>query len=149
MKQIILVLALIYFAYCQDKDGPALNVEIRETEYSCDDYAVYDNEGDFEDRQDIGVSDCVDLKLYSLIRRKYYDKCCYIRFLQDGVMHGGCIGLFRDQVIDIPETIKRIENGDKNTWTSASLNSKVYDLDCKASYIQVFVLVFALFNLLF
>ena len=149
MKQIILVLALIYFAYCQDKDGPALNVEIRDTDRSCDDYSAIDYQGGFSDQDDIGTSDCVDYKLYSQIRGKYYDKCCYIRLMKDGVMHGGCIGLFRDQLIDITETIKRIENGDKNTWTSASLNSKVYDLDCEASYIQVFVLVFALFSLLF
>jgi hypothetical protein len=29
-------------------------------------------------------------------------------------MHSGCIGLFRDSIIDITETIKRMENGDKN-----------------------------------
>ena len=64
-------------------------------------------------------------------------------------MHSGCVGLFRDSVIDITETIKRMENGDKNIWTSEGINSKIYDLDCKASYIYIFATAFALFGLLF
>ena len=95
------------------------------------------------------VSDCVDLQLYSKNKKKYFDKCCFVRFQKDGDMHSGCVGLFRDSVIDITETIKRMENGDKNIWTSEGINSKIYDLDCKASYIHIFAIAFALFGLLF
>jgi len=151
MKQIFLVLALIYFASCEDRDGPAHNVEIRPSDYgTCEDYYVYNSSNsDWLDDPDMSVSDCVDLRLYSIKNKKYFDKCCFVRFQQNGAMHSGCVGLFRDQIIDITETIKRMENGDKNIWTSAGANSKIYDLDCKASYIHIFAIAFALFGLLF
>ena len=148
MKQIFFVLALIFFASCQDQIGPAYNVENREYS-SCEDYYVYDRStGEWNDTDGFRTSDCVDLHLYSEYNGRYFDKCCYIRFMKEGSMHGGCIGLFRDQIIDITETIKRMENGDKSIWTSEGLNSKIYELDCKASYIQIFALAFALFGLL-
>ena len=147
MKQIFLVLALIYFASCQDKDGPANNVEYRDYA-TCEENYVYNN-SEWLDDPDMSVSDCVDLQLYSKNKGRYFDKCCFVRFQKEGVMHSGCVGLFRDQIIDITETIKRMENGDKNIWTSEGVNSKIYDLDCKASYIQIFAIAFALFGLLF
>ena len=149
MKQIFLVLALIYFASCQDENGPANNVETRPYG-TCEDYYVYNSSSsDWLDDSDMSVSDCVDLQLYSKTNKRYFDKCCFVRFQQNGAMHSGCVGLFRDQIIDITETIKRMENGDKNIWTSAGANSKIYDLDCKASYIHIFAIAFALFGLLF
>ncbi len=148
MKQIFLVLALIYFASCQDKDGPANNVENREIYATCEENYVHNN-SEWLDDPDMSVSDCVDLQLYSKNKGRYFDKCCFVRFQKEGVMHSGCVGLFRDQIIDITETIKRMENGDKNIWTSEGVNSKIYDLDCKASYIQIFAIAFALFGLLF
>ena len=95
------------------------------------------------------VSDCVDLQLYSKNKKKYFDKCCFVRFQKDGDIYSGCVGLFRDSILDITETIKRMENGDKNIWTSEGINSKIYDLDCKASYIHIIAIAFALFGLLF
>ena len=148
MKQILLVLALIYFASCQDKDGPANNIEYRDYA-TCEEKYVHNSTGEWLDDNDMSVSDCVDLQLYSKNKGRYFDKCCFVRFQKEGVMHSGCVGLFRDQIIDITETIKRMENGDKNIWTSEGVNSKIYDLDCKASYIQIFAIAFALFGLLF
>ena len=148
MKQILLVLALIYFASCQDKDGPANNIEYRDYA-TCEEKYVHNSTGEWLDDNDMSVSDCVDLQLYSKNKERYFDKCCFVRFQKEGVMHSGCVGLFRDQIIDITETIKRMENGDKNIWTSEGVNSKIYDLDCKASYIQIFAIAFALFGLLF
>ena len=52
-------------------------------------------------------------------------------------MHGGCIGLSEEQFLDITETIIRLENGDKNLWTSNAANSKVYQLDCNSSYLKL------------
>ena len=149
MKQIFLVLALIYFASCHRKDAPANNVENREMYATCEEKYVHNSTGEWLDDNDMSVSDCVDLQLYSTKNKKYFDKCCFVRFQQNGAMHSGCVGLFRDQIIDITETIKRMENGDKNIWTSAGANSKIYDLDCKASYIHIFAIAFALFGLLF
>ena len=148
MKQILLVLALIYFASCQDKDGPANNIEYRDYP-TCEDKYVHNGTDEWLDDNDMSVSDCVDLQLYSKTNKRYFDKCCFVRFQKAGVMHSGCVGLFRDQIIDITETIKRMENGDKNIWTRDGVNSKIYDLDCKASYIHIFAIVFALFGLLF
>jgi hypothetical protein len=150
MKQIFLVLTLIYLAACEDypnDNGPANNVEYRPYGL-CEDYYVYNGTGWLDDSEKT-VSDCVDLNLYSKAKGRYYDKCCFVRFQKDGEMHSGCIGLFRDSIIDITETIKRMENGDKNIWTSEGINSKIYDLDCKASYISVFAIAFTLFSLLF
>ena len=52
-------------------------------------------------------------------------------------MHAGCIGITEEQFMDSTETIRRIEAGDKNLWTSASKGSKVYQLDCASTYIKI------------
>ena len=151
MKQIFFVLTLIYLATCEEyqiHNGPANNVEYRPYG-SCEDYYVHNSTGVWLDDPDVTVSYCVDLNLYSSVKGRYFDKCCFVRFQKDGIMHSGCVGLFRDAIIDITETIKRMENGDKNIWTSEGINSKIYDLNCKASYISVFAIAFALFSLLF
>ena len=41
----------------------------------------------------LGVLVCVDLQLYRPDKNIYYDHCCFIRFLLDGKMHDGYIGL--------------------------------------------------------
>ena len=58
MKQIFLVLALIYFASCEDRDGPAHNVEIRPSDYgTCEDYYVYNSSNsDWLDDPDMSVA---------------------------------------------------------------------------------------------
>ena len=147
MKQIFFVLALIVFVSAEAVVGPAKNVIT--TQYdSCD----YDGFGS----QDFGVSGCVDRNLYSIRTNtfgnfgRYYDKCCYIRYMKDGEMYGGCFGLYRDQYIDITETMRRIENGEiKHQNTSIDLtNSKIYELDCKASYLSL-AFALALLSFLF
>ena len=148
MKQIILLLALIYFASGQAHDGPAYNIPYRENEDSCENHYVHEGNGEFRG-ENYGVSACADLNLYSNHKNRYFDKCCYVRFLLEGNMHGGCVGLFRDQIIDITETKKRMEQGDKNIWTSYAANSKIYELDCKGSNIRFLTLALALLSLLF
>jgi hypothetical protein len=66
MKQIFLVLTLIYLAACEDHlndNGPANNVEYRPYGL-CEDYYVYNGTGWLDDSEKT-VSDCVDLNLYS------------------------------------------------------------------------------------
>lgn len=150
MKQIFLVLALIILVSCQyeKEDGPAKNLEKRIDGETCEGYYVHKGNGEFTG-YDFGASGCVDLKLYSQNKKKYFDRCCYARFMLKGEMHGGCVGLFRDQYIDITETMKRMQQGDKNIWTSYAKDSKIYALDCKASYLQFFALASVLLSLLF
>lgn len=148
MKQIFFFMMLVYMISCVDERddiiGPAYNYEDRgENVYSCSEKYVRKN-GDWldnyydQDSSDMpsGVSDCIDLQLWSSYKRQYYDKCCYVRFLKDGIMHAGCVGLAQEQLIDITETIKKMENGDRTIWTREGANTKIYQLDCSSSYIK-------------
>ena len=140
MKQIIFALAFIYCVIC---DGPAYNVPDR-AEGHCSlpfmyaEYAEYDGS--------LSVSSCVDRELYNF--ETYYDKCCYVRFQLNGQMHQGCVGLTQEQFSDTTETIYKMENGDRLIWTSAARNSKIYQLDCNASYLKFISLAVALIGLL-
>ena len=148
MKQIILLFSILFFVTCVDEDklGPAKNLEERISECSCSDLYVSQN-GQWLDEMDsiqcngdvlpAGVSDCVDLQLWSQKSKKYYDKCCYVRFQKDGKMHAGCVGLSQFHYSDITETIKKMEKGDIHVWTRNAINSKIYQLDCSSNYISV------------
>ena len=152
MKQILLSLALLYLISCatiqhEDRLGPAQNIEDRgESTLSCEERYVY-QDGKWVDDVD-GVSDCVDLHLYSQNKKLYYDKCCYVRFQIDGEMHAGCVGLTQEQLIDTTETIRKMEEGDRTIWTSYAANSKIYQLDCNSSYLKLFSLIFVFLGLL-
>ena len=130
MKQIILILALIYSVVSSER---ALNMVIREGD-SCQ-----TGEGD----NDSGVSGCVDRDLYvdaSDIRYyRYYDRCCYMRYIDQGEMYGRCVGVGREEYMDIVDTIHYVES---------TAGIKIYELNCKSSYLQ-FALVFALLSFLF
>jgi hypothetical protein len=161
MKQIFFFMMLVCMIACLDERdkiiGPAYNYEDRRHDVSCSD--LYVRNGDVwldepyggQDSADIpsGVSDCIDLQLWSSGKNQYYDKCCYVRFQKDGVMHAGCVGLAQEQLIDITETIKRMEDGDRGIWTRDGYNSKIYQLDCSSSYIKYVSLAFIAFICLF
>ena len=145
MKQIILLFSILFFVTCVDEEklGPALNLEERISSYSCSDYYVYQN-GNWLDLLQTppdnvlpsGVSDCIDLQLWSQQSKRYYDKCCYVRFQLEGQMHSGCVGLSQFHYSDITQTKKKMEQGDRNIWTRKALNSKIYQLDCGSSYLK-------------
>jgi len=143
MKQIILLFTIFYLMFCLDQNkidtkGPAHNIEDRGDVPSCSDKFVWQNNGWLDDNgsNEIpgGASDCVDLHLWN--GKKYYDRCCYVRFLKDGKMHAGCVGLVQEYVNDSTETIRRMEKGDKAIWTTAAANSKIYQLDCSSKYLK-------------
>lgn len=148
MKQIFFILSFIYLISCAEYDehearmGPALNIERREIAKSCEDYYVGNGSGDnwYDDDEDNvipgGVSDCVDLYLWSSKKQKYFDKCCYVRFQLDGKMHAGCVGLSQENYNDSTETIRKMQAGDKTIWTERGANSKIYQLDCNSSYLK-------------
>ena len=146
MKQIILLFSILFFVTCVDEDklGPAQNLEERMSEQSCSDLYVYQNGQWLDNMATIpggvlpaGVSDCVDLQLWNEKSKKYYDRCCYVRFQIAGKMHVGCVGLSQFHYSDITETKKKMEQGDINVWTRNARNSKIYQLDCSSNYISV------------
>ena len=152
MKQIFFFMILVYMMAClDDRDaivGKAYNYEDRGTDETCSDYYVKQSDGWYDDVKSEdsvpgGVSDCIDLQLWSSYKNQYYDKCCYVRFQKDGKMHAGCVGLTQERLIDITETIKRMENGDRAIWTRDGENTKIYQLECSSSNIKY--LSFALF----
>ena len=127
MKQIILIFALIYSVVSSER---ALNMVIREGG-SC-----HTDEMDNES----GVSGCVDRDLYANTSDiRYYDRCCYMRYMRQGEMLGRCVGVGREEYMDIVDTIHYLER---------SARIKIYELNCKSSYLQ-FALVFALLSFLF
>ena len=127
MKQIILIFALIYSVVSSER---ALNMVIREGD-SCE-------TGELDN--DSGVSGCVDRDLYANASDiRYYDRCCYIRYMTQGQMYGTCAGVTREEFMDIVETIHNMEKISE---------IKVYELNCKSSYLQ-FALVIALLSFLF
>ena len=142
----ILFLCLIYSVFSY----PAANAKQDGAIHSCSDFYVYNSTGWLDDRStDIpeGVSDCVDSSLYH--GNKYYDRCCYIRLQVEGTMHAGCIALTEEDYLDIAETIRKIEDGDKKYLSSETKDSKVYQLDCASSYLKIFSIVSALLALIF
>ena len=141
----ILFLCLIYSVF----SSPAANAKQDDADHSCSDFYVYNSKGWLDDRStDIpeGVSDCVDSSLYD---GKYYDRCCYIRLQVEGKMHAGCIALREEDYLDIAETIRKIEDGDKKYLSSETKDSKVYQIDCASSYLKIFSIVSALLALIF
>ena len=165
MKQIFFFMMLVCMIACLDERdkiiGPAYNYEDRRHDVSCSDLYVRTQKGEEDqwldeyyegkDVADIpsGVSDCIDLQLWSSYKNQYFDKCCYVRFQKDGVMHAGCVGLAQEQLIDITETIKKMENGDRSIWTREGANTKIYQLDCSSSYIKYVSFAFIAFICIF
>jgi len=136
----------------EEIQGPAYNAK-NGGDVSCSDRYVWQSSKWLDDNTTgfipAGVSDCVDLQLWSPKKRSYYDRCCYVRFQVEGVMHAGCVGLSEENYLDTTITKERMEQGDRNIWTRNARNSKIYQLDCFSSYIKSFsiasILLLALF----
>ena len=153
MKRLLL-LCLISLAINEVDKGPAANLKHSDSETNCDDYFPWDEDyGTFYDDENSnapkGVSDCVDNLLWEQYEGKYYDKCCYIRFLTGGNMHTGCMLLTQEQYSDIIESKRRIEEGDKSFWVKQAPSSTVYALECSSSFIKIISLSSILLALIF
>ena len=151
MKKIFLFLSLIFF-FAHEINGAAKNMAERE-QGSC---------FTLSETNDVTVSDCVDRQLTHKALTKYdiddnggyYDKCCYFRAMVKGTYRYGCIGLDRDDTIDVIDSIDVTEEELAKLLRDLEIleegeKVKVYSLDCKASYIKYFVSAFMLFALLF
>ena len=140
----LLFLTLIYLVTSLDttlekKTGPAYNAKNGGLISCSDRYVVNDTEWLEESGAafvPLGVSDCVDLQLWSSSKKKYYDHCCYVRFQLNGKMHAGCVGLSEEHYLDTSNTMDRMEKGDREIWTRYAANSKIYQLDCFSSYLK-------------
>ena len=121
MKKLLLFW-LISFAALQDDEepldkGPAYNIKHSQSDDYCARYFPYDEDDEdwidnYRDDVPYSASECVDTLLWDKWEKRYYDRCCYIRFQIDGRMHGGCAELTEEQYLDISEIIRRIEDGD-------------------------------------
>ena len=151
MKKIFLFLSLIFF-FAHEIKGAAKNMAERE-QGSCFTQS---------ETNDVTVSDCVDRQLTHDDLTKYdiddnggyYDKCCYFRAMVKGIYRYGCIGLDRDDTIDVIDSIDTTEEELAKLLRDLEIleegeKVKVYSLDCKASYIKFFASVCMLFALLF
>ena len=151
MKKIFLFLSLIFF-FAHEINGAAKNMPEREQGF-CFAQSTTNN---------FTVSDCVDRQLTHDDLTKYdiddnggyYDKCCYFRAMVKGTYYYGCIGLDRDDTIDVIDSIDTTEEELAKLLRDLEIleegeKVKVYSLDCKASYIKFFASVCMLFALLF
>ena len=141
-KILLLSLLSLVVSVSDDLKGPAVNPKHDEATEFCVKYFPWDEDvnkwyDEFNDEIPNGVSDCVDTLMWDEYEGRYYDRCCYVRFQLKGVMHAGCIALTEDQYLDISESIRRMENGDKEYWVTEAKGSKIYQLDCNSSYLKL------------
>ena len=141
-KILLLSLLSLVVSVSDDLKGPAVNPKHDEATEFCVTYFPWDEDvnkwyDEFNDEIPNGVSDCVDTLMWDKYEGRYYDRCCYVRFQLKGVMHAGCIALTEDQYLDISESIRRMENGDKQYWVTEAKGSKIYQLDCNSSYLKL------------
>ena len=150
MKKIITFAIICALCQTETEINPTLaqplNLEQRKS-LTCTKNEFYLGDGKFSDDQyessneegkvnyPFSYSDCIDRILND--GDKYIEKCCYIRLQHRGTMHVGCIPLNQDQYSDIVETQRLIENGDKAFWGGELKNSKVYAIECSASYLKL------------
>ena len=110
-------------------------------------------------------SDCVDLSLYGKAmfknEKKYFDRCCFVRFQLFGIEDKECRALTEEEYLDIVETKKNMEKeydenyrdefaplfgGGTNT---EGYRTKIYQIDCASSYIKFLSIASILLALLF
>ena len=158
---LLLSLVSLVISVSDDLKGPAYNPKYPNAEEFCVDYFPWDEDlndgaGDWIDNHsseypDIpnGVSDCVDTLLWDKYENRYYDRCCYVRFQFEGQMHAGCMELTEEQYLDIAESIRKMEQGDKRYWVTQAAGSKIYQLDCSSSFIKIVSIASILLALIF
>ena len=114
-----------YNYYCK----PLLE-DIDDLENIDDFYKFYATEND-----NLSGEDCYSQHLYN---RKvgneamYYNKCCLLKFQYQGNEYYHCVGLTDDQMMDVPVTIKELEDEfGERTGNDMYIKS----LNCKGEYI--------------
>ena len=161
MKKIILLLALISLALAYYKECPSVNIGRSDDIVNCpesDEYyckPLFDENyeemfyaNDDEDST-VTIDYCRSQHLYN---RKvgneamYYNKCCYLEFQYQGNTYYHCVGLTDDQTMDVPVTIKELEDEfGERTGNDMYIKS----LNCKGEYIFYSMISILLLALIF
>ena len=123
MKKIIFLLALISLALAYYKECPSVNIGRSDDIVNCpesDEYyckPLFDEnyEEMFYQNDELDDGDIDYCRSQHLYNRKvgneamYYNKCCYMSFQTQGKKYQHCVGLTDDQMMDVPVTIKELE----------------------------------------
>ena len=96
------------------------------------------------------LSECVDLNLKVEIdgKTRYVDRCCYVRYQDDGEIINMCVPIREQEYLDITEAIKGFEK-ECNSYNAEGKDCKVYQFDCSASNIKFLSFAIILLALLF
>ena len=109
--------------YCKPLFEDESSEEFREYFYAADEDLENNNE------------ECFSQHLYNRKvgnQAMYYNKCCYIRFQTQGKKFNHCVGLTDDQMMDVPVTIKELEE----QFTEKTGNEVYIEaLNCNGKYI--------------
>ena len=165
MKKIILILTLFSFlsaddlkpSYAYYKECPSVNIGRSDGIVNCpdtDDYyckPLFDEnlEEAFYTNDEASTDYCSSQHLYN---RKagneamYYNKCCYMQFQYRGTQYTHCVGLTDDQMMDVPVTIKELED---RFAEKTGNDMYIMQLNCKGEYIFYSMIGILLFALIF
>ena len=146
MKKIIFLLALISLALAYYKECPSVNIGRSDDIVNCpekDEYyckPLFDEnyEEMFYQNDELDDGDIDYCRSQHLYNRKvgneamYYNKCCLLKFQYQGNEYYHCVGLTDDQMMDVPVTIKELEDefGERTGNDMYILN-----LNCKGEYL--------------
>ena len=133
----ILIFSLICFTFCVW--GPVDKIKNSNSEETCGS-TLPDS-----------PSDCVDLNLKVTYNGKtrYADRCCYVRYQEDGIMNKECYPIPEEAYLDITEAIKEYEKDVLDDDSTDGKDIKVYQFDCAASNIKFLSIASILLALLF
>ena len=101
------------------------------------------------------LSDCVDLNLKFELddgKTRYADRCCFLRYQNNGVETKRCFPLKEEHYMDITESIRQLEDQcteEENGENEEGKRCKIYQLDCAASNIKFLSFAILLLALLF
>ena len=104
------------------------------------------------------LSDCVDRYLYHSTKKKYFDRCCFVRGQFYGRQEKGCTALTEEEYLDIVETKKRKEKVADDALrdilalvekSTEGYYTKLYQLDCSSSFIKFFSIATIFLALIF
>ena len=176
MKKIILLLTLLSLTLADDdttypdypyyKECPSVNIGRsdgivncpKSDEYYCkplfdenyeEMFYAYEDDSKADAEDVITIDYCRSQHLYN---RKvgneamYYNKCCYLEFQYQGKPYYHCVGLTDDQMMDVPVTIKELEDEfGERTGNDMYIKS----LNCKGEYIFYSMISILLLALIF
>ena len=139
----ILILSLVCLTF--SVWGPVDKIKNSQTDDVCDPYYTDPD----------SLSDCVDLSLnYQNDNGKvrYADRCCFLRYQNNGVETKRCFPLKEEYYMDITESIRQLEDQcteEENGENEEGKRCKIYQLDCAASNIKFLSFAILLLALLF